>query len=493
MRYEPWTRKQPLKPIAFITDANASGMEITDENGTKRYRTVRGAESRLNRMNNKTVLYSLVKPKQLILFGGAQNWTVIKYHDRPQRLIYKDVSFHSWSSFGPDPQDLIPFFDALRELNIGAASLTTMSKNSWLALISRVYNIIEWGSGPKIGRAAFLGGRKESLQPLPAVYSGAQYLDLPAAYLQSMSGPIPMHIAERPEHGARWCDDGICQAVVTIPEQSWNPLPFRIGRGQRGIDLEVYAHGKARGIFVISELRNAVENHGVEVELERVWRGYQFKEPFAEWLPWAFELRKLPGMSGVVAKQLTTRLWSIFGVNPQGHKKLSIQFEDSKGLRKIVTELSDSRNRNHRAESAVFLSAMITSRVRVRLLEELIPAGAVHVDTDGGIVPRSAQVPGWAQKKVMDRVEIRSTQAYRWQCPNCPTCPDRHPSDPWHYSVSGIPLHDRILPLVFEHHPENGLLRVRSRAAVAIPAQSLPDAKRWITEQDIEAVPDETL
>lgn len=492
MEYKPWTPQRPRKPYVFIVDANTSMMEICDESGTKRYVTVQGADSRLSRLHNQAVIYSLVKPKQLILFGGAQNWKVIKYHNRTQRLIYQDkIQIHSWSTFGPDPQDLVPFFDALADLNVPPSSLTTMAKNSWLRLIQRRWAVIEWGSGPKIGRTAFLGGRKEALQPLPATYSGAKYLDLPAAYLQAMQAPLPMYLRETDE--PRWCDDGICQAIVTIPRQSWNPLPFRIGYGKRGVDLEVYAHGQGRGTFVISELRNAIANHGVSVELERVWKGYIFKEPFAEWLPWAMELRKLPGASGMAAKYMTTRLWAIFGVNPGRHKKVEISFEDKRGHRKITTELPVSTN--PRAENATFFSAMITSRVRVRVLEELVPAGAVHVDTDGGIVPSTAHVPGWAEKKRMDTVEIRSAQAYRWQCPDCPNCLGRHPSDPWHYSVAGFRPDFPYLPQIFERVPGNQLLRVRSSAAVAIPAQSLGEARQWLGNQKIEAEPisDESL
>lgn len=497
MRYEPWTPQRELKPFAFITDANASTLEISDETGSHRYPTVRAAESRLEKMNNKVVVYSLVKPKQLILFGGAQNWTVIKYHERTQRLVYKDViSVHSWSTFGPDPQALLPFFDALRELGVGPASLSTMVKNSWLRWIPRRYNVIEWGTGPKVGRVAFLGGRKEAIGPLPATYSGAKYLDLPAAYLSAMSRPFPMYLRETDE--ARWCDDGICQATVTIPRQSWNPLPFRIGRGARGVDLEVYAHGRGRGTFVISELRNAIENHGVSVELERVWKGYKFKEPFAEWLPWAYELRKSPGMSGVLGKTMTNRLWAIFSTNTASHKRTETRFEDAKGLRKLIIEIPPQNN--PRIESAVFLSAMVTSRVRVRLLEELIPAGAVHVDTDAGIVPSTALVPGWATKKVMDTVEIRNSQMYRWQCPDCPNCsprnstdPGRHPSDPWHYSVAGFRQNDPFLPMIFDSATAKKMIRVSSQAAVTIPAQSLGEAKRWIKSAEIQSASEESL
>lgn len=490
MKYEPWTPQRAPKPFVFITDANTSTLEISSETECKRFGTVKAAESRLALLHNKVVIYSLVPAKQLILFGGAQNWKVIQYHERNLRMVYKGVvSIHSWSSFGPDPQALIPFFDALKELGVGPASLSTMAANSWKRTLPRKYVIVEWGSGPKVGRTAFLGGRKESLQPLPATYSGAKYLDLPAAYLQGMSSPLPMYLRQTDD--PRWCDDGICEAIVSIPRQPWNPLPFRIGRGKRGIDLEVYAHGRGKGFFVISELRNAIENHGVSAELVRVWKGYKFLEPFSEWLPWAFDLRKLPGASGLAAKHLTTRLWAVFGQNPTRHRRVEVTFEDDKGKRKLVTELTPTPN--PRADATAFLSAMIASRVRVRLLEELIPAGAVHVDTDGGIVPSTAYVPGWAEKRGMDEVEIRSAQAYRWRCPDCPNCTGRHPSDSWHYSVSGIRVNDPLLPMIFERTPGNQLLRVKSQAAVAVPAQSLSEAKRWMTEASIGAIPDDSL
>lgn len=490
MRYEPWIPKRDPKPFAFITDANASGMTICDEAGTKRYVTVKGAESRLARMGNKVILYSLVKPKQLILFGGASNWTVIKYHERTQRLIYKGVvPIHSWATFGSDPQALIPFFDALNDLGVGPASLSTMARNSWLRMIPRRYSIVEWGTGPKVGRTAFLGGRKEALEPVPAIYSGAKYLDLPAAYLGAMHDPFPMYLRQTPD--ARWCEDGICEAIVDIPRQTWQPLPFRLAKGPRGIDVVVYPYGKGQGIFVISELRNAIENHGVKAELVRVWKGYKFKEPFADWLPWAYKLRELPGAAGIAGKYMTTRLWAIFGQNPTVHKRLEITFEDRKGERKIIREVPPPIN--PRAESAVFLSAMVASRVRMRILEELIPAGAVHVDTDGGIVPSAVSVPGWLEKKRMDAVEIRNCQMYRWQCPDCPSCSGRHPTDPWHYSVAGFRPDYELLPDIFERTSRKRMLRVSSQAAVSIPSQSLPEAKAWLTAAEIDPIPEESL
>lgn len=493
MRYDKWTPQQKPKTAIFIVDANTTMLEICSENGgSKRYNTVSSAEDALAKFHH-TAIYSLIAPKQLILFGGAQNWKVIKYHERILKMVYKEkISFHAWLPYGPDPQALLPFFDALKELGVSPASMSTMAMNSWRRLIWRNYSIVEWGKGPKIGRSAFIGGRKEAIGPLPATYSGAIYLDLPAAYLQAMADPIPVYLHEEEP---RWCEEGICEAIVDIPEQTWNPLPFRIARGKRGLDLEVYGYGKAKGIFVISELRNAVENHGVKVELLRVWKGYKPKELFKEWLPWAMELRKLPGESGHAAKMLTTRLWGLFGMNPNGNRKLEITFEDAKGEKKTITEVPPRINT--RGESAVFLSAIIASRVRTRLLQELIPAGAVYVDTDGGIVPSTTHVPGWATKRVMDTVEIRSSQAYRWQCNDCPNCSHRfngrHPTDPWHYSVAGMRINDPFLPAIFERMDRHQLLRMKSYTAIAIPAQPVSEAKQWIENQEIEALPDESL
>jgi hypothetical protein len=494
MRYEPWTPKREPKPVVFIVDANAAMLEFREESGGKRYRTVNSAESWLTKYGKTAVIYSLVPAKQLILFNGAQNWKVIQYHERNLRMIYKgEISVHCWAAFGPDPQELMPFFDALKELGVPPASMSTMAMNSWKRTIHRRYSIVEFGPGPKVGRSAFIGGRKEALQPVPATYSGAIYLDLPAAYLNVMKEPIPIYLMEKePE----WYDEGIAEAIVEIPEQPWNPLPFRIGKGKRGLDLEVYGYGRGRGRFVLSELRNAVENHGVKAELVRVWKGYKPHGLFDAWLPWALDLRKLPGNSGQAAKNLTTRLWSMFGQNPVANRKVEITFEDRKGLRKIRTEIPDGRG-SHRVDGSVFLSAIIASRVRVRLLEELIPAGAVYVDTDGGIVPSTAQVPGWATKRTLDLVEIRSSQAYRWQCGDCPNCSHRHngrhPTSPWHYSVAGMRVNDPYLPDIFERMNRHQLLRMRSYASVAIPAQDLSGAQQWVIDQDIEAVPDETL
>jgi hypothetical protein len=500
MRFDPWTPKQSPKPFVFIVDANGSTLEICDAHGgSRRYTTVQGGSDALMKLGNKVVVYSLIMPAQLILFGGAQNWKVIYYHDRPQRLIYQDtISIYAFSTFGPDPQALLPFFDALRELGIGPSSLSTMAKNSWRRTLSRRYSFIEWGKGPKIGRAAFHGGRKEALQPLPGLYSGVKYLDLSAAYLQAMSDPIPVQLYERSD--LQWCDEGIAYANVRIPRESWNPLPFRVARGKRGIDIQVYAYGKARGYFILSELRNAVENHGVTAELIRVWKGYPIREPFVDWLPWAFELRKLPGASGLAAKHLTTRLWSVFARNPEKYPRVEVTFEDSQGKRKRYAEIPGASNTS--LDGTVFISAIVASRVRQRLLEELIPAGAVQVDTDGGWVPSTAQVPGWAEKRQADVLEVRSPQAYRWRCPDCGR---GHPRgvdpgigprgerpfegwlpDSWHYKVSGIRPNEPFLPSLFEHTTANQLLRVKSQAAVAIPAQPLEDAKQWLNSQDTE-------
>jgi hypothetical protein len=488
MIFEPRIPKRPPKPFAFIIDANTSLLEICSEQGwTERHTTVADGRAAFER-HRGTVLYSLVPPSQLVWFDDARNWKIIRYHNRTIRLIYRDEThIHPWSFAGRDPQALLPFFDALADLKVGPASLTTMASNSWLRTLPHKQPIIEWGKGEKIGPTALIGGRKEAQQPLPRIREGMKYLDLPAAYLQAMESPLPMYLREE---SPEWHDDGIAEAIVNVPEQSWNPLPVRLGTGKRGTDFQVYGHGEIQGVFTIGELRNAVENHGVDARLLRTWKGYKPKPIFEHWLPWAYELRKLPGMAGVVAKHLTIRLWSKFSYDPSKYKKQEVTFLDARGERQTKPrEIPATPGRSE----TVFLSALITSRVRVRLLQELAAKGCVYLDTDGGIVPHEIHVSGWHEKRIMDRVEIKATQAYRWRCPDCGIThnpafiPDHlvgleRAQEAWHYSVAGFKPDGPLVPAMFECTEPDQFLTLH-RYSSTIPAQSFSEAQAWMKDQ----------
>lgn len=479
--FRPIERQKRPREIAFIIDANTSHLEVAyRDGGTRRYNDFKNAEAALLGLR-KYAVYSLVKPSQLVHFGGHDKWEVHQYHARSQRLIYrKHTTIYPLSSFGPDPQHLLPLFDAFADLGVNPSSLSTMAKNSWLRHLRKAIRVLEWRDDGA-GRKAFMGGRKEALRA-PANYVGAHYLDLSAAYLRAMEAPLPLHLHETQD--AVWTEEGIAEAIIDIPRSptGWQPLPIRLGTGRRHkADFSVYGWGKTRGFFVISELRNAMENHGVSVELLRVWRGYSFRTPFADWLPWAYDLRSLPGTSGGLAKAITTRLWSRFAFNPGKHNAQVLTFADPRGKDKVYTPKPVPKYSG--GAKTTFLSAIIASRVRVRLLQELIPRGAVYVDTDGGIVPREITVAGWRETRIMDRLEIRAPQAFRWECPDC-----GEDHLPWHYSVAGIPSGSPLIPAFFEHAKPDTLWDM-GPGSLALPASEIGEARKRAETQALEPAP----
>lgn len=482
VKFQPYLPTKAPRRIVFIVDANTSLLELCDERGgTTRYDGLNGVAALLALKG--AAVYSLVQPKQLILFRDARYWKVIVYHGRPTRLIFRDtVTIYAFAPFGPDPQAIMPFFDAMDDLGVSPFSLGTMASHSWRRTLPYEQWIQEWGN-ELAGRRSFVGGRKEA-KSAPANYEGAHYLDLRAAYVSAMDAPLPLHIREsKPE----WCDDGICYASVRVPEQPWHPLPKRVSTGKRGTDFLLFGYGYTQGYFVVSELRNAVENFGVEAELIRVWQGYLFKPIFSDWVALAMDLRQLPGAAGKIAKQMTVKLWAIFAANPKW-KLETVLFLDRRGREREVT----ARKNGDYAAKTTFLSSLIASRVRVQLLNELTPNGAVYVDTDGGILPRNVLVPGWDRKRVMDRVEIRAAQAYRWRCPDCGISHNpsfipeylkdaNKPQQTWHYSIAGVPKDNQFSETWWQAFGVRQMADI-GPTTVAIPAMPFSEAENWLAE-----------
>lgn len=479
MIFRPLPPQENPREIAFIVDATDSSLEICTEHGWSIRRTdTANAESLLYECKGMAI-YSLVKPKQLCSFNGFNNWQVMKYHGRVQRCIYQDnISIYPWATFGPDPQQLLPLFDALRDLRVHPASLSTMARNSWLRTLDKPYWVKEWGS-ENVGKRAFVGGRKETLEA-PANYVGAQYLDLSAAYLRAMEAPFPQHLRESEP---RWCESGIAEAIIDIPDtEGFGPLPISLSGNARA-SFQVYGWGKARGFWTIEELKSAIEQGGVSVELLRVWQGNKFCPLFQQWLPWAYNLRTLSGAAGIAAKALTTRLWSMFAVNTERHQRELLTFLDSRGEERVYKPVPFRYSKLSR--QAMFIAAMVSSRVRVRLLEELIPHGCVYVDTDGGITPRGMEPPnaGWRTTRIMDRVEIKGSQAYRWHCPECST--SHHP---WHYSIAGIPANSQFGPGLFEGSKPDTLWDI-GPYSLTVPRGEINDVKRRFADRSPLSTP----
>lgn len=431
--FKPIAPAKERRPIAFITSANRDSITFETEAGEERCQGKTQAIMGLWRHIDHAI-YSLVKPSELVECCGYTRWQIVKLRDRMVRLLFDGrITIYPLDISGSSPSELSVFFDRCWWYGVNASSFSTMAMRLWQRSLYKKANIKEWpGSEQKVGRISFKGGRKEA-KGVPTALSGPAYLDLPAAYLQAMSEPLPQWIREAK---ADWYDSGIALATVTIPPPDnpdlwWGPLPCRIGK-YRKTDLTTFGWGKDRGFWTLDELRQAKAN-GAGIELERVWKGYREERIFQQWLDIAYELRSLPGGAGRLAKHVTTRLWSLFGMNPD-HVKILVSFTDDKNIR---TQKSIPLKNSVRAgEHTTFLSSMIASRVRVRAAQEILShPGCVYFDTDGGIVPIGTTIPGWEPKWKAELVEIRSSQGYRYRCSECGVN-GGHPE--WHYSLAGV-------------------------------------------------------
>ncbi len=452
---------------------------MTSEYGGMERATNRLAIELLLHAQDTVALYSLVKPKQLASCLGFNRWTVIKYHHRIVRLRFDDaIDVYPFSTFGPDPQAVIPFFDALRDLGVAPSSMSTMVRNSWLRLLPEPVWVSDWGNSDA-GRKAFHGGRKEA-RFAPASFAGTEYLDINAAYLQAMRTPIPTHLRRCEPKDSH---EGIISGTVFVPKQPWGPLPFRLGHGNRGTDFCCYGSGSGSGCWPSSELALAMER-GTEVrEIRGSWVGYKPKAIFDTWLPWAFDLRTLPGSAGLAAKMLTTRLWSLFAVNPETHRRQVITFGDRKGRERHVHETPIT---NGRFANAPFIAAIVASRVRQRLYRELLShPSAVYCDTDGGIVAPGLDLPGWRPIRDMVTVEIKAAQAFRWECRECGEI-GGHPR--WHYSVAGIPSDSDIVEGLFRYARPDQLWDL-SPYSLTVPNQPLAAARETMRSVTILPAP----
>jgi hypothetical protein len=468
MIFRPIQPMRRPRPVVFITDAGPSLLEVTTEHGGVHRKTAESAIELLLHGQDRVALYSLVKPKQLVSCLGFNRWQVVKYHNRIVRLRFDEhVNVYPFSTLGPDPQALLPFFDAIKKLGVNPASMSTMVRNTWLRLLTEPVWIKEWGND-NAGRQAFHGGRKEALIA-PASFSGAKYVDLSGAYLQAMRTPIPCHI--RKVDSGQLPANGFAAGTVFVPPGKWGPLPFQMGSGKRGARFTCYGNGIGSGAWHSEELATAMAGGTETVELTDCWEGYKPRPIFETWLPWALDLRTLPGQAGLAAKLLTTRLWSMFAMNPDQHRRTVVTFGDAKGRDRHEQV---GRPGGRTMGQATYIAAIIASRVRVRLYRELLASpGAIYCDTDGGIVPATTSVDGWRETRRMERLEIKGCQAFRWKCPECGE--DRgHP--PWHYSIAGVPSDSDLCEALFRYAMP-GQLWDLGPYSLTLPAGDLGEVK----------------
>jgi hypothetical protein len=56
-----------------------------------------------------------------------------------------------------------------------------------------------------------------------------------------------------------------------------------------------------------------------------------------------------------------------------------------------------------------------------------------------------------------------------------------------------MPADSPYMPALFERMSANRLLRMKSHQAIAIPSQTVKEARRWLKRAEIEEVSDESL
>jgi len=298
---------------------------------------------------------------------------------------------------------------------------------------------------PSIGRAAFFGGRQEIRES--RTYSHMVAADISAAYPHSMASH-PFALALR-EAGKRTVLDptvpGLAKATVTVPtDLAFYPLPRRIAT-----DIIQFSSGTFTGVWPWCELA-AAQELDCTVQVEKVWAPRRTVDLFSSWWGLARDGRRLPGPAARLAKMMTNSLWGLFAMD--GTDRARVRWSDESGATSYTVKL-DARRLPH--AWTTHIAAETASRVRTRLLTEGLynrRFAPVHIDTDGMIIRRSAELPTpageepgcWRKKTAMRKVEIRAPQVYRYQCGA--GCGVTHA--PWHYVTAGVP--QSLAPEVFK-------------------------------------------
>lgn len=364
-------------------------------------------------------------------------WTLYRFNGHSTRLELANVKIYNLSGYGLDPMQLEPFFGALEARGVEFASPSTMLKHSWRRGLSEPLNVREIGEGNVCaGREALKPGRRETI---PGNYEAVALMDMPAAFPHAMLDPMPTTIRECEP---AWHDSGIAEALVTVTARSQG-YPWQIitreEMGPEGIlDLATSFSTRVRGYWTFDELRD-MEEFNYRVQILRAWQGECVRDIFGSWVQWALSIRQLPGVSGILAKRWTNRLWGAFAFRPDSRYTRTI-FDD---LGNPVTTRINFKPPN----SGAHISATISSRVRRRLWRDGLRRGAVACDTDGVILPftSAAMLDDWRRKEEMTVLEVLSQSAFRYKCmrglrdhlpiDGCLGCIGER----WHYNVQGYP------------------------------------------------------
>lgn len=478
-RIDPKTRREPLLPA--IIEVGSAGARIAAEDiGIVITESPEETRRTLRELTSHRV-FSMTELKSALRWLGPEFFTVVMLGRSPLRLDLDD---------GPSILGTRRMFTESRIEEVLLAALTVdqycrahgvaLGSHGWTAeqffRISLTADLIV--SSP-IGRKGYSGGRKAC--PNPGQYRDLYYVDLRAAYPSAMiEEPFASRLELAPDLSIDW-PIGVALAVVDVPESlsAWPPLAEVRSYGQ------TWRTGEFRGWWTLRELR-AARDLGVEVRPEIVLRGADEIHPFRRWWELIGPGRDLSGDAGRWMKAISNALHGTFVLDQTVR---IVRFPSGELNAPEVV-----RTRKPPPLGAAHLGTEITSRVRVRLLRELVPSRPLYIDTDGGIIRTGSPLPEpfgpgigeWSIRERIEYLDLRGNQAYafrRWGeeteqivlagIPRASRADlDRHPGDVLADTASGWKPRVRALdePWVFDENGEPVSLSVGVVERVGLPS-----------------------
>jgi hypothetical protein len=399
----------------------------------------------------------------------ARDWVLDTWRGKGVKMTHIPsgvtiTSLRSTLEGSDDPfRDLNECLSWLRQYGIPPSSISSMA---WKLFRASLNDTVTLGFNPDISENAFFGGRQEISRP--NTYKHVKSLDIHAAYPSAMASR-DVSLTMR-EVDARTNLDpalsGLARATVTVPADLRHPpLPVRIAP-----QLIQFQWGQLEGTWSWIEL-DAAKKLGCDVQVHQCWAPGRTADLFGGWWDMAQQGRTLPGKAGQLAKAIANSTWGQFAM--RGDERSQISWADDRGLQHFETQLP-ARAIPHKW--GLHIACEVTSRVRTQtLMEGMYGVGnAIHVDTDGLIVPASAADPinsgnGFGQWRVKEKIrtlELRAPQFYRYQ---------REQEDyiDWHYVASG--MNKDLARRTFEDNDISGSIAFLEIADKCLPPADVND------------------
>jgi hypothetical protein len=431
MKIEPLRSYKP-KDFALLTPGNKC-LYVETKWGKQLFTGKRDVDSALNKLSGFTC-YVSSGLERLKNTTSAREWVLTTWRGKGVKMKHVPTglsvtSLRSCLEGSDDPfRDLNETLTWLRQYGIPPASISSMS---WKLLRASLSGTVTVGFDPSISEAAFFGGRQEC--PKPDVYKNMKSLDIRSAYPSAMSSR-EIALSLRKVDATTNLDptqSGMARAKVYVPKSLQHPpLPVRLAE-----DAIQFQWGHLEGTWSWVEL-DAAKKLGCDVEVTECWAPGRTQDLFSTWWEMAQEGRSLPHGAARMAKAIANSTWGQFAM--RGNDRTEIAWADDKGNEEYETSLP-VRGLPHKY--ALHVAVEVTARVRTQTLMEGLygVGGAVHVDTDGLIVPMSVKNPEnfgsnfgqWQIKENMRTLELRAPQLYRFQ---------REKEDyiAWNYVASGM-------------------------------------------------------